>query len=65
MARTGKTEEVKIIQLNYGYGWEDESTYAKSEYKNIRGDFKEYLTHAKHYGARVRLITRRINKEDY
>ena len=63
--RVAKTEEVKIIQLNYGYGWEDESTYYKSEYENIRHDFKEYRLHASNYGARIRLITRRIKKDDF
>lgn len=64
MARIGKTEEVKIIQCNYGYGWEDESTYTKDECANIKHDYHEYVLNARNYGASVRLITRRVPCEN-
>lgn len=58
--RVPKTEEILIIQGNYGsHGWEDVSAYAKSETKQAREDLRAYRTS----GAGVyRLIRRRVNR---
>ena len=62
--RTPKTREIKVIQTNYGYGWEDESWYERDEYNQIKHDFQEYKRHMIHYGGCCRLITRRVQYED-
>ena len=51
-----KTREVKVIQSNYGYGWDDEAVYERDEYHEIKEAFKEYLL----LGGSYRVITRRV-----
>ena len=55
-----KTKEIKVIQSNWGYGWEDESIYERDEYNNVRHDYQEYCLAYKNNGGRVRVITRRV-----
>lgn len=57
-----KTREVKVIQGNYGYGWDDLCEYEKHEYGELKADFKAY---EENEAYPHRIITRRIpNKED-
>lgn len=55
-----KTREIKVLQQNCGYGWDDIITYEKEngQYnsKEIRDDIKAYRDN----GCCVRLIVRRI-----
>lgn len=68
-ARIGKTKEVKVLQGNYGYGWDDLVEYEIDDFngdllamnKEIRQDLKDYReneTNASH-----RVITRRVARE--
>lgn len=57
-----KTEEIKVIQYNCGYGWDDESYYSKSEYAQIKNDLAEYRLAAASCGGCYRVITRRVQK---
>jgi hypothetical protein len=50
-----RTELVKIIQYNGGYGWEDYSYYDRHD-KTIRDDIKE----ARKTGGDWRIISRRV-----
>lgn len=52
-----KYSYVKVIQGNFGYGWEDVSEYDKSEYPQVKHDLKEYRL--SNIGA-YRVINRRI-----
>lgn len=56
----GKTKEVKVIQANYGYGWDDEAIYDRDEYDQIRHDLAEYRVAAINNPAFFRVITRRV-----
>lgn len=57
-----KTREIKVLQGNYGYGWDDLVTYEREEYAEIRNDLRCYNENEA-YPHRV--ITRRIkNKEE-
>lgn len=48
-----------VIQTNYGYGWEDESTYeVGTKYAQVRHDTDEYRLIAK--GVRIKRRTPRI-----
>ena len=60
--RTPKTKEVKVIQGNYGYGWDDEAVYDKEEYGQIKSDLAEYRISGGSYHpcASYRVITRRV-----
>ena len=40
--KQNKYNYVKVIQGNYGYGWEDISTYDKQEFPTVKKDLKEY-----------------------
>ena len=40
--KQNKYSYVKVIQGNYGYGWEDVSKYDKKEFSEVRYDLKEY-----------------------
>lgn len=68
-ARLGKTKEVKVLQGNYGYGWEDLIEYDIADFngdllamnREIKQDLKDYReneTDAPH-----RVITRRVARE--
>lgn len=49
-----------VIQTNYGYGWEDESTYeVGTSYEQIKHDEGEYQL----MGARTRLRRRKAKVE--
>ena len=37
-----KYNYVKVIQGNFGYGWEDVSEYDKQDYHLVKNDLKEY-----------------------
>ena len=59
MAYKRKTKDVWHIETNWGYGWETESTYEKTDYANPK---KSAYTDAKEYrlaGAEVRVVKRR------
>lgn len=67
--RIGKTKEVKVLQGNYGYGWDDLIEYDIADFngdllamnKEIRQDLKDYEeneTNASH-----RVVTRRVARE--
>ena len=64
--RTSITYEEYSIQGNYGYGWEDVSTYSSPDYENpgksAMADLKEYNISG--IGAH-RLVTRRVLRHDY
>lgn len=60
--RIGKTKEVKVLQGNYGYGWEDICQYDKENYNESRSDLKAYRVNAPEYVYRV--ITRRVKREN-
>ena len=56
-AKQNKYSYIKVIQGNYGYGWEDVSEYDKQEFATVKNDLKEYRL--SNTGA-YRLIDRRI-----
>ena len=59
--KQNKYSYVKVIQGNYGYGWEDVSEYDKKEFSMVRHDLKEYRL--SNTGA-YRVINRRVlNKQ--
>lgn len=68
-ARIGKTKEVKVLQGNYGYGWDDLVTYDIEQFDNdylkmmaeIRQDRKDYDNNEQ--GVAHRVITRRVPRE--
>ena len=41
-AKQTKYNYVKVIQGNFGYGWEDVSEYNKQEFSTVKNDLKEY-----------------------
>ena len=58
-----KTREIKVLQQNWGYGWDDIITYEKDErgyydHKQIKQDLRDYRENEPQ--APVRLITRRV-----
>ena len=56
-AKQNKYKYVKIIQGNFGYGWEDVSTYDKQDFFLVKNDLKEYrLSNISAYRA----INRRV-----
>ena len=59
--RQNKYSYVKVIQGNYGYGWEDVCEYDKQDYSLVKNDLKEYrLSNTGVY----RVIARRVlNKQ--
>ena len=51
-----KRKSYYVIQTNYGYGWEDESSYeVGTDLKQIEKDAAEYRL----MGASTRIITRK------
>ena len=52
-----KYNYVKVIQGNFGYGWEDVSEYDKQDLSLVKNDLKEYRL--SNIGA-YRVIDRRI-----
>ncbi len=60
-AKQNKYSYVKVIQGNYGYGWEDVCEYNKQEFSTVKNDLKEYRL--SNTGA-YRVIDRRVlNKQ--
>ena len=59
--KQNKYNYVKVIQGNFGYGWEDVSEYDKQDYPLVKNDLKEYrLSNTGVY----RVINRRVlNKQ--
>ena len=62
-ARIGRTKEVKVIQGNYGYGWDDLVTYDKDDYAECKRDLHDYCINEPH--ANHRVIFRRVPNPDY
>ena len=62
-ARIGRTKEVKVLQGNWGYGWDDLAQYDKYDNGECRADLKAY--HENDPSARYRVIFRRVPNEDY
>lgn len=55
--KQNKYSYIKVIQGNYGYGWEDVSEYDKQEFATVKNDLKEYrLSNTGSY----RVINRRV-----
>ena len=59
--KQNKYSYVKVIQGNFGYGWEDVCEYDKQDYPLVKNDLKEYrLYHQDAY----RVVNRRVlNKQ--
>lgn len=57
MAYKRKTKDVWVIESNYGYGWEEESTY--DDYDAAKADLKEYRIAVSHHFGVCRLNKRR------
>ena len=68
-ARVGKTKEVKVLQGNYGYGWDDLIEYDVKDFngnildmnKEIKNDLRDYRENER--DASHRVITRRVPVE--
>lgn len=56
-----KTIEVKVLQGNYGYGWDDLVEY--DNYKDAKTDYKAYRENERN--ASHRIITRRVPNPKY
>ena len=55
--KQNKYRYVKLIQGNFGYGWEDISEYDKQDFSLVKNDLKEYrLSNTGSY----RVIDRRV-----
>lgn len=66
MAKTPKTKLVKVLQGNYGYGWDDLCEYDpknEGQMKELRGDFKTYKKEEPSVPHRI--IERRIPNPEY
>lgn len=53
----------KVIQSNFGYGWDDEVTYNTAnndEMNEYKSDIKAYRQNARENGYRIRTIERRV-----
>lgn len=57
MAYQRKTKDVWVIESNYGYGWEEESTY--DDYDAAKADLKEYRIAVSHHFGVCRLNKKR------
>ena len=55
--KQNKYSYVKVIQGNFGYGWEDVSIYDKQDFSLVKNDLKEYRLS---YPGVYRVIDRRI-----
>ena len=64
-AKIPKTKSVKVLQGNYGYGWDDLCEYPDdvSSAKERKDDLKAYKENEP--GVSFRIITRRVNNPDY
>lgn len=62
-ARIGRTKEVKVLQGNWGYGWDDLCEYDKYDNGECKADLKAYMENDP--TARYRVIFRRVPNKDY
>lgn len=64
-ARIPKTKSVRVLQGNYGYGWDDLCEYPDdiSSAKERKDDLKAYRENEP--GVPFRIITRRVANPDY
>lgn len=62
-ARIGRTKEVKILQGNWGYGWDDLAQYDKNDNGECKADLKAYRENDP--SAQYRVIFRRVPNENY
>lgn len=65
MKTNPKTIEIKVLQGNYGYGWDDLNEYkadSPADMHDLRDDFKAY---EQNETAPHRIITRRIPNPEY
>ena len=58
--KVNKYSYVKVIQGNFGYGWEDVSIYDKQDFSLVKNDLKEYRL--SNTGA-YRVINRRVSNK--
>ena len=58
--KVNKYSYVKVIQGNFGYGWEDVSLYDKQDFSLVKNDLKEYRL--SNTGA-YRVINRRVSNK--
>ena len=57
-----KYKYIKVLQANYGNGWEDEITYPQgTEWREIRSDLQDYISNTPQYDYRV--ISRRVKND--
>lgn len=61
-ARIGRTKEVKVLQGNYGYNWDDLIEYEVND-SSAKQDFRDYEENEPQY--RHRIIRRRVPNPDY
>ena len=60
--KQNKYRYLKLIQGNFGYGWDDVSEYDKQDFSLVKNDLKEYrLSNAGSY----RVINRRILNKSF
>ena len=59
-SRVGKTKEIRVLQGNYGYGWDDLIEYEMGD-ESWRQDMKDYNENEK--GVPHRIIHRRVARE--
>ena len=60
--KQNKYRYVKLIQGNFGYGWDDVSEYDKQDFSLVKNDLKEYrLSNTGSY----RVINRRILNKSF
>lgn len=62
-ARIGRTKEVKVLQGNWGYGWDDLGEYDKYDNGECKADLKAYRENDP--TASYRVIFRRVPNKDY
>lgn len=62
-ARIGRTKEVKVLQGNWGSGWDDLCEYDKYDNGECKADLKAYMENDP--TARYRVIFRRVPNKDY
>lgn len=56
--KSKRTKEVKVLQGNYGYGWDDLVEYDKEDSAELKQDLRSYRENERN--ARFRVITRRV-----
>lgn len=61
--RIAKTKQIKVLQGNYGYGWNDLCYYEIDDTFHVVADYVAYRENEPDYAHRV--ITRRVANPDY